>query len=228
MRKALTIAALLSLVFVFSTEDLVAAPPLQEQVCEIAGPQANAQLRDSVNIVGTVRWPEADFWFYKLIYASEGAPEAWIDIGSTHEQQRTNETLETWHTTAVPDGAYYLRLVIIRKDGNTAAQTDAIPVQIANMQPTATPVPVESPTPTPTIVLPTPTAAIVEQPTTVIHLTSTPTSEIIATQTVTPERPSGISAPDLGVFVRQFVFGAFVTTAIFLFVGVVFLLRRAI
>lgn len=226
MTKALTIAVLLSVVMILSTEILVAAPLLQEQRYEITSPQANTQLRGSVEIIGTARWP--DFWFYKVVFASAATPNAWVDLGEIHEQQRTNEWLETWHTTSFPDGDYYLRLVIIRTDGNTAAQTEPIPVQIANTQPTPTPVPVETPAPSPTVVLHTPTTAIVEQPTTVIRLTPTPTSEIAATRTVTPETPAGISVPDVGVFVRQFVFGAFIATAIFLFVGIVFLLRRLI
>lgn len=227
MKKALTIVALLSLVLVLSTEILVATPLSQEPRCEITSPQANSQVRGSVDIIGTARWP--DFWFYKVEYASAATPEAWAVIGDTHEQQRTNETLETWHTTSYPDGQYYLRLVIVRADGNIAADTGPVPVQIANTQPTPTPVPVETPTPTPPIIIPTPTTAIVEQPTTVIRLTPTPTSEIVATRTVAPvTSEEGISFPDLGVFVRQFVFGAFVTTAIFIFIGVVFLLRRLI
>jgi hypothetical protein len=224
--KALTIAVLLFLVHALSAQILVAAPLLQEQLYEIASPQANAQLRGSVNIVGSARWP--DFWFYKVEYSSAATPEAWAVIGDTHEEQRSNETLEIWHTTALPDGAYYLHLVVVKTDGNLIA-TEPIPVQIANTQPTATPVPVETPTPTPTIFMPTPTTAIVEQPTTVIRLTPTAESEIVPIRTVTPETPEGgISFPDLGVFVRQFAFGAFVTAAIFVFVGIVFLLRRLI
>ncbi len=226
MRKALTFAALLSLLLVLSTEILVAAPHPQEQLYEITSPWADARLRGSVEIIGTARWP--DFWFYKLEYASAATPGAWVDLGVIHEEQRTNERLETWHTTSFPDGDYLLRLVIVRTDGNIAAVTEPILVHIVNTQPTVTPVPEETPTPTPTIVLPTPTTAIVEQPTTVIRLTPTPTSEIGPTGTAPTERPGGISMPDLGIFVRQFLFGAFVTTAIFLFVGIVFLLRRFI
>jgi len=227
MKKSLAIAVLLSLVLFFSTELVQAVPRFQEQLYEITSPQANAELRGSVEINGTARLG-TDFWFYKVEYASAATPEAWAVIGNTHEQQRTNERLETWHTTALPDGAYYLHLVVVKADGNLVA-TEPIPVQIANAQPMPTPVPAETPTSTPTVIIPTPTTAIVEQPTTVIRLTPTPTSEIVATRTVAPETSGeGISFPDLGMFVRQFVFGAFVTTAIFLFVGVVFLLRRLI
>lgn len=227
MRKALTIAALLSLAMVLSIETLAAAPLSQEPRCEITSPQANSQLRGSVDIVGTARLgPE--FQFYKVEYASVATPEAWAVIGDTHDEQRTSERLETWYTTSLRDGSYYLRLVIVKKDGNHGAETDPIPVQIANMQPTATPVPAETTTPSPTIVLYTPTTAVVEQPTTVIRLTATPTREIAATPTAGPETPGRVSIPDLGVFVRQFVFGAFVAAAIFLFVGIVLLLRRFI
>ncbi len=225
MRKALAIVILLSLTIAMSPDTVAAAPLSQEQLYEITSPQANTQLRGSVDIVGTVRWP--DFWYYKVEFASAATPEAWAVIGDVHEEQRTGERLETWHTTALPDGAYYLHLVVVRTDGNYVA-TEPIPVQIANAQPTPTAVPAESPTPTPTIFLPSPTAAIVEQPTTVIRLTPTPTMEIAVARTAVPESRSGISIPDLTVFVRQFVFGAFVATALFLFVGVVLLLRRLV
>ncbi|MCJ7666837.1 MAG: hypothetical protein MUP04_00885, partial [Anaerolineae bacterium] len=64
--------------------------------------------------------------------------------------------LGSWDTTRVPDGAYFLRLTVVKLDGNYE-QTPPRQVVVANAEPTATPTPTETPTPTPTVVLITPT-----------------------------------------------------------------------
>lgn len=227
IKESWRISLLLSLLLAYSAQTAVAAPQLQEECCEITSPRANAEVRGSVEIVGTARLgPE--FQFYKVEYASSATPDVWVPIGDIHRQQRTNERLETWYTTAIPDATYYLHLVVVKLDGNYVS-TENLPVRIANTSPAPTPTPAESPTATPTVVVPTPTTAIVEQPTVV---RATPTTlqepEDAPAPTVAPETSTGFSFPDLGVFVRQFVFGAFVSTVIFLLVGVVFLLRRLI
>ena len=223
IKRVWTMAVLLSLALVWRTETVAAAPRPQDGCCEITSPRANAQLRGSVEIIGTARLgPE--FQKYNVEYASAARPDVWTVIGDTQAEERTDARLETWHTAALPDGTYYLRLTVVKQDGNYA-QTEPLPVQIANTQPEATPTPAETATPTPTIVMPTPTTAVVEQPT-VLRVTPTATAEDEEPPTATPDTASGVSIPDLGTFVRQFVFGAFVTTVIFLLLGVVFLLRR--
>lgn len=227
MKRTLSIVALLFLLLVLLTETSVAAPLQQEQQCEITSPRPNSQVRGSVEIVGTARLGP-QFQKYILEYASAATPSIWIQFGAENRQEKTNAGLEIWHTTALPDGDYLLRLTCAKVDGNYA-RTEPIPVRVANTQAAPTPTPEETPTPTPTVVFPTPTPAIVEQPA-VIQRTPTatplPGGEPSATE---PPEPAGtISFPDVGVFVRQFVFGAFVTIVIFLFVGVVFLLKRLI
>jgi hypothetical protein len=228
MRLGWAAAAALSLLLVLSTEILAATPPFQDQLYEITSPRANAEVRGSIDIVGSAQFgPE--FQFYKVEYASSATPELWISIGEVHRQQRSNTTLEVWHTTAVPDGLYYLHLVVVKQDGNTV-ETDRIPVHVANAEPEPTPTPAESPTPTATVVVPTPTTAIVEQPTTV---SASPTvagveSEPSPTVTSEGEESTSITIPSLGSLVRQCVYGAFVAGVLFLFVGVIFLVRRFI
>jgi hypothetical protein len=76
--------------------------------------------------------------------------------------------------------------------------------------------------------VPTPTTAIVEQPTAV---SASPTATAAGDEpepTVSPEETGTVTIPSAGVFVRQCVFGAFVATVLFVFVGIVFLLRRFI
>ena len=224
MRVALASAAVLSLVLALPTGILSAAPAPQDQLYQITSPRPNAEVRGSVEIVGSARLPEFDF--YKLQYASSATSDLWIDIGDVQRQEKTNERLGIWHTTALPDGAYYLRLMVVKKDGNHA-ETDALRVNVANAEPAPTPTPEESPTPTATVVIPTPTTAIVEQPTT-IGATPTPVVEAEASLTAVPDNGATVSIPSLGACARQFVFGAFVAAVLFVFAAVVFLLRRFI
>jgi hypothetical protein len=224
MRRALTTTIALSVLLVLSTGIITAAPPPQEQLCEITSPRPNEEVRGSVEIVGSARLPEFDF--YKLQYASSATPDLWIDIGDVQRQERTNGSLGIWHTSALPDGAYYLRLVVVKQDGNYE-QTDALRVNVANAEPAPTPTPKESPTPTPTVVIPTPTTALVEQPT-VLRPTPSTSAEPEASPAVPQETEGTISIPSLDTFVRQCVFGAFVAAVLFVFVGVVLLMRRLI
>ena len=228
MRRALTTATVLYLSLWLSAGITAAAPPLQEQLYEITSPRADAEVRGSVEIVGSARLgPE--FQFYKVEYASSATPDAWVVIGDVHRQEMTNATLELWHTTAMPDGAYFLHLVVVKQDGNLV-ETQPIRVQVANAQPAPTATPSESPTPTATVFMPTPTTATVEQPT-VVRTTpvGTPTTteeEILPSPT--PQSGDIVSIPSAGVFMKQCVFGAFVAAVLFIFAGVVFLLRRLI
>lgn len=225
MRRALTVTIALSLLLFLSAAVLAAAPPPQEQLCEITSPRENAQVRGSVDIIGSARLgPE--FQFYKLQYASSATPDLWIDIGDVQRQEKTNSSLGIWHTSALPDGAYYLHLVVVKKDGNYQ-ESDRLRVSVANAEPAPTHTPEESPTPTPTIVIPTPTTAIVEQPT-VVRTTPSATAEPEASPAVPQETEGTISIPSLDTFVRQCVFGAFVAAVLFVFVGVVLLMRRLI
>lgn len=224
MRRAPSITITLSLLLFLSTE-ITAAPLSQEQLYEITSPRADAEVRGSVDIIGSAQLP--DFDFYKLQYASSATPGAWIDMGDVQHQQKTDERLGTWHTTSLPDGAYFLRLVVVRTDGNYR-ESDAVRVNVANAEPAPTPTPEESPTPTPTIVIPTPTTAIVEQPTGVVHATPSASAEPEASPTAAQETENTVSIPSLDTFVSQCLFGAFVAAVLFVFVGVVFLLRRLI
>lgn len=225
MRRALTITITLSLLLFLSTMIITAAPLSQERLHEITSPRANAQVRGSVDIIGSARLGQ-EFQFYKVEYASSAIPDLWVVIGDTHDQEKTNERLEIWHTSGLPDGAYYLRLVVVKQDGNYE-QTDPLRVNVANAEPAPTHTPEESPTPTPTIVIPTPTTAIVEQPT-VVRTTPSALAEPEASPTLPQETESTVSIPSLDTFVRQCVFGAFVAAVLFVFVGVVLLMRRLI
>lgn len=137
------------------------------QVPGITSPRDNAVVVGAVIIEGTATHP--DFWKYELYY-SPMATEEWVFIGQVHETPVINGQLEIWYTTTVPDGAYKLRLRVVRRDGNYD-EYFVRNISVSNTLPTATPTLEATPTrtftstplpPTPTIVveqpkLPTPT-----------------------------------------------------------------------
>ncbi len=224
MRHTLATGVTLVVLLALCTEALAAAPVPQDQLYEIASPRPNAEVRGSVEIVGSARTPGFDF--YKVEYSYSATPDIWVVIGDIHRQEKANERLETWHTSGLADGAYFLHLMVVKQDGNYV-ETERIPVRVVNTQPQATPTPEESPTPTATVVIPTPTTAIVEQPT-VVGTSPTATTAPELSPTPPPETGETVSIPSVGVFVRQCLFGAFVAAVLFIFVGIVFLLRRFI
>ena len=223
MRKSL-LASLLLLVFVQSVGLLYAAPldvpPPQEPVWEITSPAANARLRGTVEIRGSAYLGDNLFWKYMVYYAPLSAAEEWHQIKYS-EQQVIDGLLATWNTTMVPDGAYVLYL---RVAGKNAQYNEAPPRQVvvANAEPTATPTPTETPTPSPTVAIPSPTVVVV-QPTSVIA-TSTPV--ILSTRTTVSELPGSITLPDTSTLFRSLLFGGLVAGALFVFLGVVALIKR--
>lgn len=229
MRRYLVISAAILISSLLAATVAQAAPVRQEVLYEITSPRPNAEVRGSVEIVGSARHPQFDF--YKLDYASSARPDEWIDIGQTHDDQRTNATLEVWHTTALPDGAYFIRLWVVTKDGNYQ-RSEPVRVIVANAQPAPTPTPAESPTPTATVFIPTPTTAVVEQPTVVVESTATPISTTGSGEGDTPspttEGANTISIPSAGVFAKQCVFGGVVAAILFVFAGAVVLVRKLI
>ena len=129
MRRYLVISAAILISSLLAATVAQAAPGRQDVLYEITSPRPNAEVRGSVEIVGSARLP--DFDFYTIRYASSATPDAWIDIGEVVRQQKTNERLGIWQTSGLPDGAYLLRLVVAKQDGN-AVETDPIRVQVVN------------------------------------------------------------------------------------------------
>ena len=129
----------------------LAAPLLQEQRPVIAQPEQDAVVRGVAQVVGTATHP--DFQRYELYYTPwpVASDNAWIFIGpDAHYQQQPLGLLGTWDSRAVPDGAYGLRLRVVRKDGNYL-DSEARRVTVANVNApeTATPTPEVTPTVTP-------------------------------------------------------------------------------
>lgn len=128
----------------------------QDQRPVIAQPEQDGSVRGVVQIVGTAT--HTQFQRYELYYAPWPVPadNAWIFIGpDAHFQQQPLGLLGTWDSRAVPDGAYALRVRVVKRDAN---YIDSEPrrVVVANTKPAetataaVTPTPTASPTPTAT------------------------------------------------------------------------------
>lgn len=196
------------------------------QVPGIASPRDNAVVAGPVAIQGTAAHPE--FWKYEL-YFSPMARQEWVFIGQVHETAVINGQLEIWHTHTVPDGAYQLRLRVVRRDGNYD-EYFVRNISVSNTVPTATPTLEATPTrastrtpqpPTPTIV--------VEQP-----KLPTPTPKPTADQTTVPETmveptaakpPSALSVDGLS---NAACYGGALAGGVFLLMVILALLRRVV
>lgn len=201
------------------------APAGQGTVAVIASPKDNAILRGRVVITGSADDP--NFWKYEVHYAREPAGENWVLIGTVHEQPVLNGVLETWDTTLVPDGAYSLRLRVVRRDGNYDERY-VRGLSVANAQPTETPTPVVEATPTPTItptpLPPTPTV-IIEQP-----VVPTPTPRPTPTPGPLLAPAEGASSPVAAFNPARlggaFCYGAVLAVGAFVALGVLALVRK--
>lgn len=110
----------------------------------INNPSDNQQLTGTLTITGQVTAP--DFNRYELQYAAASAPQNFQPIGtfSTTQFPNAGSTLGTWDTTTVPNGSYILRLRVTSTTGGYINRD--VTVNIANVQPTATPTPPVVPT----------------------------------------------------------------------------------
>ncbi len=161
----------------------------QEARPVIAEPKPDAAVRGVVQIIGTATHPQ--FQRYELYYAPWPVPsdQSWIFIGDAHYNQQPLGLLGTWDSRTVPDGAYALRVRVVKVDGNYL-DSDPRRVLVVNTRPLPSPTPVatDTPVPQPTVARPTPTTVIevlppAESPTP--EPTPTPEPEI------TPILPSG-------------------------------------
>jgi hypothetical protein len=89
--------------------------PTNEPGCEhLTAPVQGTTLSGSVQVTGTADIEE--FWYYKLEFRYEGL-DHWHYITGQHTPVE-NDVLGAWDTTILPDGDYYLRLVVVDLTGN--------------------------------------------------------------------------------------------------------------
>lgn len=193
----------------------------------IISPRDNAVVAGSVAILGTATHP--DFWKYELYYSPMFRQE-WVFVGQVHETAVVNGQLEIWHTHTVSDGAYELRLRVVRRDGNYD-EYFVRNISVSNMVPTATPTleatPTQAFTTTP---LPATPTIIVEQPS-----LPTPTPKATANPSIAPEttvEPTAVDSPPSALSVEGLsnaaCYGGALAGGVFLLMVILALLRQLV
>lgn len=221
MRKLLSLGWICALAFLLalSAQVILAAPLAQGARAVISSPSMNAVVRGKVLINGSATHP--NFWKYEIHIAREPNANQWNVIG-VHEQQVVDGLLETWDTASAPDGSYSILLRVVDKTGNYQEYI-VRQVSVGNARPTDTPRPTNTRAPTNTALPKASPTVILIQPTTDISpSTPTPTLERPATC------PSTISIPTIDTkgWKDAFLMGAGAMGAIFLLVGLIYLIRR--
>lgn len=114
------------------TEELLTAArnPLVPAVWRITSPKAGDTVSGILPIVGTADFNTAEVSFYKVEIAYGSSPGEWITLGETHSEPVANNTLETLVAAAFPPGDYFLRLVVIMRDGNYVGEPHVVPIVI--------------------------------------------------------------------------------------------------
>jgi hypothetical protein len=177
-----------------------AAPVNQESQPIIVQPAPDAPVRDVVQIIGTAVHPE--FQRYELYFAPSPVPsdQSWTFIGDAHNNQQPLGLLGTWDSRSVPDGAYALRVRVVKQDGNYI-DSDIRRVIVTNTRPAETPTPEVTDTPLPELPpteapsgnQPTIEQPTIEQPTVVVEI---PT--IAPTPTLEPGDTTALATPASG------------------------------
>ncbi len=197
---------------------VLAARPFQQGAQGIIkSPQPNEAVRGIVVITGSAS--VADFQFYKVEWSRDPSSQEWHLIGSTYPTPVNDGVLLQWDTTTVPDGAYTLRLRVVKVDGNYQ-EYYVQPIIVANKRPTETATPrpeatrsaTATPGPTATLAIFQPTAALAQP-------SPTPTPVRLSPRSAVPPLP-------LTQWREAFCFGIGTMAAVFLVVGMVFALKR--
>jgi hypothetical protein len=84
-------------------------------VC-ITSPGMGATVSGMVAIVGTADHPQ--FQFYKVEYGQGEQPGAWHVINDVHRSPVHGGVLEQLNAGALPNGVYWVRLVVVDQSGN--------------------------------------------------------------------------------------------------------------
>ena len=95
----------------------------------ISAPAANATLSGVVDISGTAQ--SNAFSYYKVEYSVDSAN--WVSVVEDYkiETQVADGVLVSWDTTTVPNGAYWLRAVVVDNTGNFV-ESAPVAVTVAN------------------------------------------------------------------------------------------------
>ncbi len=96
----------------------------------ISSPAGNDTVSGAVDIAGTATSPA--FAYYKVEYSVDG--DTWLPVDGDaymHDEPVTEGDLATWDTTAVNNGRYWLRAVVVDNTGNYVA-SEPVAVTVDN------------------------------------------------------------------------------------------------
>ncbi len=200
---------------------------LQQDIAAITAPTEGQTLSGVVTITGSANHPSFDR--YELAYGPDPNPnDAW-QVFVTNQQPLENGTLGAWNTGIIADGAYMLRLRVVRKDSNYS-EAFVRGLRISNSQPIGTPTSLP-PAPTFPAEQPTfsaepgaaaaPTAIVIDLPP-----TGTPAPIADASNPTTnnnqPRRSGGSAAPfNTGMIVSTCFTGVLLAVGTFAIVGAI-------
>jgi hypothetical protein len=93
----------------------VIAPSCPDPGAQLAAPGLNQVVGNLVQVQGTAQIQ--DFDYYKFEFRAAGSEAAWAFL-QRHDQPVAGGMLGTWDVSALPNGEYEFRLVVVRRDGN--------------------------------------------------------------------------------------------------------------
>jgi len=225
--QALLITILVAALGIHIAGSVTAAPPAQARA-EITSPKSGDIVQGAISIRGTATHP--NFWKYELAWAISGRPGANWNLITVQETPVVDGQLAAWNTALIPDGTYDLRLRVVRQDANYE-EVFVRSIIVANAGPPLTLTTEATLTPLPTLT-PLATLSIPTTPTVrVVHPTEAPTPSpapvLVPTRSTSgPDIPNVIPTVDVSQLAGAFCYGAGITLAIFILLGILQLLRR--
>ncbi len=225
--QALSIAMLAAALGIGVGGSVIAAPPAQGRA-EIMSPKSGDIVQGAISIRGTATHP--NFWKYELAWAISNRPGANWNLITVQETPVVDGQLAAWNTALIPDGTYDLRLRVVRQDANYE-EVFVRSIIVANEGPPltltteATLTPLPTLTPLATLSIPTTPTVRVSRPTEAP--TPSPAPVLVPTRSASgPDIPNVIPTVDVSQLAGAFCYGAGITLAIFLLLGILQLLRR--
>ena len=113
---------------------LMASGSLQARMLS---PETHSGGSNQIEIVGTAGGFKFDTW--QLLYGPSSVPTAFQPINAPSQQQKTNEILLAWETSAVAEGIYTVRLEVNSVEGKVlrdevVVSVDRTPPQVRNVK----------------------------------------------------------------------------------------------
>ena len=118
----------------FCNDELIAlaSDPNRPAVYRITSPKQGDTVNGVLPIEGVAQFDPNVVQFYKIeLGIPDGDNVNWLTLGDTHNIPVTNGTLEMLHADALPPGAYFLRLIVV-KDSNYVGEPHTISITIGS------------------------------------------------------------------------------------------------